>query len=155
VKAMRLSPLDALMFNMQGGAALAHFLAGRYDQASAVAEQALRIRSDYGTGLRVLAASRALTGRQADAQKAVARLRQLDPASRISNLRDRVPLRQPEDLARFEGGLRKAGLSEYQVTHFGFWHKCEVREHGLLRRLWGVKRTSGGGSQMAISEYTP
>src|SRR5262249_26218637 len=97
VRAMRLSPLDALMFNMQGGAAR---------------EQALRNRPDYLTGLRILAATRALTGRQEDAQKAVARLRRLDPASRISNLRDRVPLRQLEDLARFEGGLRKAGLPE-------------------------------------------
>ena len=112
VRAMRLSPLDALMFNMQGGAALAHFLAGRYDQASALAEQALRNRSDYLTALRILAASHALAGRQADAQKAVARLCRVDPASRISNLRDRVPLRQPEDLARFEGGLHKAGLPE-------------------------------------------
>ena len=91
VRAMRLSPLDALMFNMQGGAALAHFLAGRYDQASALAEQALRNRSDYLTALRILAASHALAGRQQDAQKAVARLCRVDPASRISNLRDRVP----------------------------------------------------------------
>ena len=112
VRAMRLSPLDALIFNMQGGAALAHFLAGRYDQASALAEQALRNRPDCMTALRILAASRALTGRQEDAQKSVERLCELDPASRISNLRDRVPLRQLEDLARFEGGLRKAGLPE-------------------------------------------
>jgi adenylate cyclase len=112
VRAMRLSPLDALIFNMQGGAALAYFLVGRYDQASVLAEQALRNRPDYMTALRILAASHALTGRQEDAQKAVGRLCELDPASRISNLRDRVPLRQLEDLARFEGGMRKAGLPE-------------------------------------------
>jgi tetratricopeptide (TPR) repeat protein len=109
---MRLSPLDALMYNMQGGAALAHFLAGRNDQASALAEEALRNQPDYITALRILAASRALGGRQEDAQKAVARLCRVDPASRISNLLDRVPLRRSQDIAKFEDGLRKAGMPD-------------------------------------------
>jgi adenylate cyclase len=112
VRAMRLSPLDALMYNMQGGAALAHFLAGRYDQASSLAEEALRNKPDYTSALRILAASRALTDRQEDAQKAVMQLCRVDPASRVSNLRDRVPLRRREDLAKLEDGLRKAGLPE-------------------------------------------
>ena len=42
----------------------------------------------------------------------MARLRQLDPALRISNLKDLIPLRRPEDLARLAEGLRKAGLPE-------------------------------------------
>jgi hypothetical protein len=42
----------------------------------------------------------------------VARLRQLEPTLRISNLRDQIPYRRPEDLARFADGLRKAGLPE-------------------------------------------
>jgi hypothetical protein len=39
-------------------------------------------------------------------------LRQLDPALRISNLKDWLPLRRPEDLATFADGLRRAGLPE-------------------------------------------
>ena len=39
-------------------------------------------------------------------------LRQLDPALRISNLRDWLPIHRPEDLATFADGLRKAGLPE-------------------------------------------
>jgi len=31
---------------------------------------------------------------------------------RISNLKDVLPLRRPEDLAKFADGLRKAGLPE-------------------------------------------
>jgi hypothetical protein len=40
------------------------------------------------------------------------RLRQLDPALRISNLGDWLPIRRPEDLATFTDGLRMAGLPE-------------------------------------------
>jgi hypothetical protein len=39
-------------------------------------------------------------------------LRQLDPALRISNLRDWLPIHRPEDLAMFADGLRRAGLPE-------------------------------------------
>ena len=37
---------------------------------------------------------------------------ELDPALRVSNLPDVIPLRRPEDLARYIEGLRKAGLPE-------------------------------------------
>jgi hypothetical protein len=36
----------------------------------------------------------------------------LDPELRISNIADWLPLRQPQDIARYEEGLRKAGLPE-------------------------------------------
>jgi adenylate cyclase len=62
--------------------------------------------------LRYLAASAAMAGRQEQALKAMARLRELDPTLRISNLKDVTPLRRPEDLARYAEGLRKAGLPE-------------------------------------------
>jgi hypothetical protein len=39
-------------------------------------------------------------------------MRQLDPALRISNLTDWLPFHQPQDLATFAEGLRKAGLPE-------------------------------------------
>jgi tetratricopeptide (TPR) repeat protein len=109
---MRLSPLDALMYNMQGGAALAHFLAGRNDQAAALAEEALRNQPAYLSALRILAASRALMGQPEEAQRAVARLCRVDPASRVSNLLDRIPLRRPEDVGKFADALRQAGLPE-------------------------------------------
>jgi hypothetical protein len=66
----------------------------------------------YATGLRVLAASYALGGRLEEAQRAIARLRQVDPTLRVSSVRDRVPLRRPEDVAKFAEGLRLAGLPE-------------------------------------------
>ena len=42
-----------------------------------------------------------------------ARLRELDPELRVSNLGNvQGPYRRPEDIARYEQGLRKAGLPD-------------------------------------------
>jgi adenylate cyclase len=112
-RAMRLSPLDPLISRMQHITAFAHFCAGRYEEASSWAGMALRGLPDNVQALRIGAASNALAGRPQQAQKLLARLRQLDPALRVFNLRDVLgPYRRPEDLARYEEGLRKAGLPE-------------------------------------------
>ena len=77
------------------------------------AERAIRERPAYSpVATRVLAASWALAGRQEEAQKAMARLRLVDPTLRSSNLKDVVPLRQSEDYIRFAEGLKQAGLPE-------------------------------------------
>jgi len=52
-----------------------------------------------------------MTGRQQQAEKAVARLRELYPALRISNLRQFVALR-PDDVISLAVGLGKAGLPD-------------------------------------------
>ncbi len=111
-KAMRLSPLDPLTFAMQTGCAHACMFAGRFDEASQWAQQALREQPDFMTTNRIAAAATALAGRLHEARKAMAQLRRLDPALRISNLGDQIPLRRPQDLARYQDGLRKAGLPE-------------------------------------------
>ena len=110
--AMRLSPLDPLGFRAQGGIAFAHFLAGRYDEAIAWDERALRERPNYLAAIRELGAANALAGRLPEAQKAMAHLRAVDPAMRVSTVKDWVPLRRSDDLAKLEDGLRKAGLPE-------------------------------------------
>jgi tetratricopeptide (TPR) repeat protein len=110
--AMRLSPLDPVLQLFLGGTALGHFFTGRYDEAVLWAGKAVRQEPTYLSAVRALAASNALAGRLEAAQIAVALLRQVDPALRISNLKDVAPLRRPEDLARYEEGLRRAGLPE-------------------------------------------
>jgi predicted Zn-dependent protease len=97
---------------MQYGTAIAHFLAGRADEATSWAERALRERPNCHPALRVDAASHALAGRSDCARNALARLRALDPLLRISNLKEFAPFRRPEDSARYEDSLRKAGLPE-------------------------------------------
>ena len=110
--AMRLSPLDRLIFRAYGGTAYAHLFAGRYDDACAWAEKAFRARSTYLPAVRVAAASHALAGRQQEAEKAMAYLRPLDPTLRVSNLKDLLPLRRAEDVQKLADGLRKAGLAD-------------------------------------------
>ena len=111
-QAMRLSPLDPQIITMQAGTAFAHLLAGRYDEALFWTDKALWEHTNYVTPLRLAAASSALAGRLAEAQKSMARLRELDPEFRVTHVKNWVPLRRPEDLARLEDGLRKAGLPE-------------------------------------------
>jgi TolB-like protein/class 3 adenylate cyclase len=112
-RAMRLSPLDPLVAAMRAGTAHAHFLLGRYDEAASWAAMALQDNPDYQPGLRTAAASNAMAGRPEQAHKAMARLRQLNPALRVSTLKDVLPpYRRAEDLSRYEEGLRRAGLPE-------------------------------------------
>jgi hypothetical protein len=47
-----------------------------------------------------------------EAHQAMARLRELDPVLRISNLNEWLPFQRADDLAIFADGLRKAGLPE-------------------------------------------
>jgi adenylate cyclase len=112
-RAIRLSPLDQRMPQMQSAVAHAHFMAGRYDEASQCAATALQDAPDLQPALRIGAASNALAGRPEPAQKAVAWLRQLNPTLHISSLKDVLgPYRRPDDVARYEEGLRRAGLPQ-------------------------------------------
>jgi tetratricopeptide (TPR) repeat protein len=109
-RAMRLNPLDSRMAGMRTGTAYAHFLLGRYDEAASWA--AVQYNPEFPAGLRVAAASNAMAGRMEQARKAIARLRRVHPTLRVSIIRHLVPHRRTEDLARYEEGLRKAGLPE-------------------------------------------
>ena len=110
--AIRLSPRDPFTFLAYTVIGSGHLFAGRYDEASSWAENALREQPNWAVAARIVAASKALAGRLDEAQKAMARLRQLDPALRVSHLKALIPFRRAEDLARYEEGLRKAGLPE-------------------------------------------
>ena len=111
--AMRLSPIDPLTFFMQYGTAHAHFFAGRYDEAHSWAKMALREQPDSHAALRIGAASCALAGRDEEAKRLMARLLEIDPALRISNLKNVLgPYRRPEYPAKYVDALRKAGLPE-------------------------------------------
>ncbi len=111
-RAMRFSPLDPETYRMQAGMAAAHLFAGRFDDASAWAEKASRDLPSFLMVVGVIAASHALAGRIDEGRRAMDRLRALDPTLRISNLRDWLSIRRPEDVAVFADGLRRAGLPE-------------------------------------------
>ena len=110
--AMRLSPQDAQTFAMQAVVALGHFLAGRDEEAYALATAAMRELPDFPLATGVVAASAALSGQKAEAASAIDRLKEQDPNRRLSNLSDWFAYRRPEDMARWTEGLRRAGLPE-------------------------------------------
>jgi hypothetical protein len=100
---MRLSPHDPRFFHAQSFTAVAHFISSRYAEALSWVEKAVRANSDDVLNNGVVAACAALAARLADAGRAVARLRQLQPQLRISDLIDLFPLRRPDDRG---GGFR-------------------------------------------------
>lgn len=111
-RGMRLSPLDPETFRMQCGTAFAHLFAGRFDEASSWAEKSFLDQPTYITASAVMAASNALAGRMEEARRAARHLHHLDPELRVSNLKDWLPIRRPEDFATLSEGLRKAGLPD-------------------------------------------
>ena len=110
-RALRLSPRDPTVFHMRTGIPYANLFAGHYEAASSAARDALRDQTWLG-GSRILAASKAFVGHLEEAREVMSRVLQLDPALRISNLKDRISPLQPEDFAKYADGLRKAGLPE-------------------------------------------
>jgi len=111
-RAIRLSPYDPHLFNTQTATAYAHFIAGRYTESLSWAEMAIREQRNHVLALRILSASCAMAGRPEQARKVLARLLELDPALRISNLHHLYPFRRPEDFAKLAEALRRAGLPE-------------------------------------------
>jgi tetratricopeptide (TPR) repeat protein len=109
-RAMRLSPLDPLTFLMQYSTALAHFHAGRYEEAGAWTEKAKRANPNFLPAIRLAAASHALTGSVAKARELMAHLREAEPSLTISGLGELDPFRRPKDFAKWVEGLREAGL---------------------------------------------
>jgi TolB-like protein len=111
-RAIRWSPLDPLIFRAYAGLAYAHFFAGRDEEAWVWAEKALRERPTWLTAVRIGAACHAVARRLDEARKLMARMRELDPNVRLSNLRDVIPVRRPADFEKWSDALRIAGLPE-------------------------------------------
>lgn len=111
-RALQLSPHDPAISNMRRGIAFAYFIAGRYPEAISAAEIVSPLQQNAIFGLSTSAASAALLGRRAEAERMVQALLKVDPALLVRDLRQRFPMKRDEDFARWEEGLRRAGLPE-------------------------------------------
>ena len=107
--AIRLSPLDPLLFSTFTGMGLAYVGLGRFDKAVEAARRALRKNQNFSSTYRCIASALAHLGRTDEAKSAAARLLEIDPGFRLSeylkrggNWRSSVYIE----------GLRKAGLPE-------------------------------------------
>ena len=108
-RAIRLSPLDPMLYTTLTGLGIALVKLGRFDEAVAAASKARR-KNQIQTGIyRCLAAALAQLGREAEAKEAVARLLELDPNFRISEWVARGGQWRAQ---LYIDGLRKAGLPE-------------------------------------------
>jgi len=113
-RAMRLSPLDPQGPGFKSTLAAAHFFAGRYEEAVSWADLALHEQPNFDPAIGVKVVSCAHLGRLDEARRWLSRRLELQPGLTIANWKTRVAGRfaSPEVLARYEEGLRRAGLAE-------------------------------------------
>jgi adenylate cyclase len=112
-RAAQLSPVGPWLSGIHQGMAVAHFFAGRYEEAVAWAERAMSEAPRNPPGHRYLAAALAMVGRLDAARHAMAEHMRLEPQVRLSNAGDwMAPYRQAEHAARVLQGLRLAGMPE-------------------------------------------
>jgi TolB-like protein/Flp pilus assembly protein TadD len=110
--AIRLSPKDPLNVIYVGARGLAHYLAGRYDEAVTATEECSRLRPGFVAGHRLRCAALARAGRMEEARAALETVRELQPDISAGLLRRTLPYSSPEYLEKFIEGLRMAGLPD-------------------------------------------
>ena len=111
-RALRLNPLDLFPFSVELALSWAHFMAGHYEEAVRLGRRAIRQQPNFQPGLRVFAVACVKAGKLEEGRAAIARMLELNPAFRVSNIKDVMTLRRPEDLAAYEDALRVAGLPD-------------------------------------------
>jgi adenylate cyclase len=108
-RAMRMSPVDPLLYQGLVGIGMALIELGRFDEAVVAGKKAQRHSPSWSLAYRCLASAFAHLGRDAEAREAAARLLELDPAFTISEWIARGGQTNSKLLIE---GLRKAGLPE-------------------------------------------
>jgi tetratricopeptide (TPR) repeat protein len=89
-RALRLSPFDPLGFWFAVGPAIAHLLAGRFEQAIEWSDRALQDQPRYNPARRGKIAPNAHLGRLAEARAELGRLLAIDPGATIARYRASV-----------------------------------------------------------------
>jgi len=105
-----LSPLDPEMALFLGAIAVAHYTAGRYDEAARYTAEALRLRQGFQGAQRLHCASLAKAGRLDDARRFLTTVRRDQSDLSLAWVRANVPYQTRELMERFLDGLRLAGL---------------------------------------------
>jgi adenylate cyclase len=108
-RAIRVSPVDPLLYVSFAGMGYALIELGRFDEAVVAGKKALRQNPSYPSTYRVLTSAFAQLGRDAEARDAAARMLESDPAFTISAFIARGGQQNAKLLIE---GFRKAGLPE-------------------------------------------
>jgi adenylate cyclase len=105
-RAIRLSPA------FTSPLAMAHFAAGRYEEAIQWADRALASQPDYRPALRIKAVCCAYLDRIEQARNWLGRVLEIEPGLTLTRIKALMLQFSPELMARYVEGLRKAGLPE-------------------------------------------
>jgi len=114
-RARRLSPLEPLAFIHWMPTALAHFFAGRYQDAADAADRSLGEHANYPPALRLKVATCGLLGRIEEGRNWVKRLLAVNPDATVAGLRAYYQSRlwrNPSGLETYLKGLRLCDLPE-------------------------------------------
>ena len=108
-----MSPFDPLGFYFAVVPAIAHLLAGRFEQAIEWADRALQHQPRYIPTRRYKIATNAHLGRLAEARAELSKLLVIDPGATIARFRaNAARSAAPEFIDVVAAGLRLAGLPE-------------------------------------------
>jgi tetratricopeptide (TPR) repeat protein len=110
-RAIMLSPRDPSLAIYYGIAGYARFTERRYDEAIALAREAIRHRGDLTGAYRVLAVSAGMTGDRVLARMALQELRRTQPNISRDWIATQLPWRNDGDREHYLEGFRRAGLS--------------------------------------------
>jgi TolB-like protein len=109
-RALQLSPRDPCSAIFCGIAAYSHFVGRKYDEATRLAREAIRQRSDFVGGHRVLTAAAGMVGQYDVAKAALLELRRAQPNISLSWLATHMPIRDQAECEHYLEGFRRAGL---------------------------------------------
>jgi TolB-like protein/Tfp pilus assembly protein PilF len=110
-RAIRLSPRDPALAINYAIAGYARFLSRQYEEAIALAREAIRHRGDLTGAYRVLCVSTAMSGDAAAAKMALAELRRVQPSISLAWAATQLPWRNEADREHFLEGCRRAGMT--------------------------------------------
>ncbi len=111
-RAIRANPRDPFNSFYHGSYSVAHYLAGRYEEAAQWARQGVQERPNNPGYHRMVAISCAKLGQFEEARAALDRTKRLQPGLSLAWAEARAPYARPEDLKHYIDGLREAGLTE-------------------------------------------
>ena len=110
-QALRLSPFDPLSNIRHMAIAIAHFVAGRFEEAAAAAHRATQGHPRFSPPYWMRAAALANLGRIDEAKIMAQRLLDVQPQFTVSSITS-APFANPEILAALGQALRRVGLPE-------------------------------------------
>ncbi|MBR0714217.1 winged helix-turn-helix domain-containing protein [Bradyrhizobium liaoningense] len=109
-RAIRLSPRDPSLAIYYGIAGYARFTERHYDEAIALAREAIRHRGDLTGAYRVLVVSAGMTGDRKLAETALSELRRTQPNISLAWIATQLPWNSDADREHYLEGFRRAGL---------------------------------------------